>query len=286
MALLARFAKFVAARRALPACRSARAPIVLGAWRRYRSTGGNNNENGGRRFELPAYHLRSRRSLDGRHAQPAGKTQCLYRADGGGDRGCVRARRYRRRRPRRHRHRRGPGILRRRRRVGRRQQFRYVGKPWRRRLRPSTRRTQRPLRRGDLQLPQTLDLRAINGAGGRRRHHHDPADGHSDCGQGRQRSASSSPAAASSPEAGSAWFLPKLVGLPQSLRWCLSGRTFDAEEARQGGLVSEVVDPADLLHRAKAIAHEMTAETSAVSIATHPPDAVALCRRAGSVRAA
>ena len=27
------------------------------------------------------------------------------------------------------------------------------------------------------------------------------------------------------PEAGSAWFLPKLVGLPQALRWCLSGRT-------------------------------------------------------------
>jgi len=26
------------------------------------------------------------------------------------------------------------------------------------------------------------------------------------------------------PEAGSAWFLPKLVGLPQALRWCLSGR--------------------------------------------------------------
>ena len=25
------------------------------------------------------------------------------------------------------------------------------------------------------------------------------------------------------PEAGSAWFLPKLVGLPQALRWCLSG---------------------------------------------------------------
>ena len=31
------------------------------------------------------------------------------------------------------------------------------------------------------------------------------------------------------PEAGSAWFLPKLVGLPQALRWCLSGRTFDAD---------------------------------------------------------
>jgi enoyl-CoA hydratase/carnithine racemase len=43
------------------------------------------------------------------------------------------------------------------------------------------------------------------------------------------------------PEAGSAWFLPRLVGLPQALRWCLSGRVFDAGEALAGGLVSEVV---------------------------------------------
>ena len=69
------------------------------------------------------------------------------------------------------------------------------------------------------------------------------------------------------PEAGSAWFLPKLVGLPQALRWCLSGRTFEANEARQGGLVSEVVEPEELMNRAREIAHELTAETSAVSIA-------------------
>jgi len=69
------------------------------------------------------------------------------------------------------------------------------------------------------------------------------------------------------PEAGSAWFLPKLVGLSQSLRWCLSGRVFDAEEAQHGGLVSEVVEPEKLLDRAKGIAREMTAETSAVAIA-------------------
>src|SRR6188768_131615 len=69
------------------------------------------------------------------------------------------------------------------------------------------------------------------------------------------------------PEAGSAWFLPKLVGLPQALRWCLSGRVFDADEAVRGGLASEAVEPADLLARAKEIAAEFTAETSAVSIA-------------------
>src|SRR5215470_998305 len=69
------------------------------------------------------------------------------------------------------------------------------------------------------------------------------------------------------PEAGSAWFLPKLVGLPQALRWAISGRTFGADEALSGGLVSETVESADLLARAKEIAQELTSETSAVSVA-------------------
>jgi enoyl-CoA hydratase/carnithine racemase len=69
------------------------------------------------------------------------------------------------------------------------------------------------------------------------------------------------------PEAGSAWFLPRLVGLDQALRWCLSGRVFGAEEAHQGGLVSEVLAPADLLPRARAIAVEMIENTAPVSIA-------------------
>ena len=69
------------------------------------------------------------------------------------------------------------------------------------------------------------------------------------------------------PEAGSAWFLPRLVGLPQALRWAISGRTFGAEEALSGGLVSELTEPADILSRAKQIAEELTSETSAVSVA-------------------
>jgi enoyl-CoA hydratase/carnithine racemase len=58
------------------------------------------------------------------------------------------------------------------------------------------------------------------------------------------------------PEAGSAWFLPKLVGLPQALRWAISGRTFGADEALSGGLIC-----------AREIALELTSETSAVSVA-------------------
>lgn len=69
------------------------------------------------------------------------------------------------------------------------------------------------------------------------------------------------------PEAGAASFLPRIVGLPQALRWCYSGRVFPAEEALAGGLVSEVTEPEDLLPRATAIAREIAEETSAISIA-------------------
>ncbi len=69
------------------------------------------------------------------------------------------------------------------------------------------------------------------------------------------------------PEAASAWFLPQIVGLPQALRWCLSGRVFDAAEALAGGLVSEVVADDQLLLRAREIAQEIADNTAPVSIA-------------------
>jgi len=69
------------------------------------------------------------------------------------------------------------------------------------------------------------------------------------------------------PEAGSAWFLPQIVGLPQALRWCLSGRVFGADEALKGGLVSEVVEPDRLLPRAREIAAEIAENTAPVSVA-------------------
>ena len=69
------------------------------------------------------------------------------------------------------------------------------------------------------------------------------------------------------PEAGSAWFLPQIVGLPQALRWCLTGRVFDAAEALEGGLVSEVVAPDELLPTALKLAHEIARNTAPVSVA-------------------
>ena len=69
------------------------------------------------------------------------------------------------------------------------------------------------------------------------------------------------------PEAGSAWFLPKLVGLPQALNWCLRGNLISAEEALAAGLVSEVVEPDQLLPRARELALEIAGNTAPVSIA-------------------
>ena len=69
------------------------------------------------------------------------------------------------------------------------------------------------------------------------------------------------------PEAGSAWFLPQIVGLPQALRWCLTGEVFGSDEALRGGLVSEVVEPDRLLPRAREIAEGIARATAPVSIA-------------------
>jgi enoyl-CoA hydratase/carnithine racemase len=69
------------------------------------------------------------------------------------------------------------------------------------------------------------------------------------------------------PEVGSAWFLPRIVGISQALRWCYSGRIFGADEALKSGLVSEVTAPEKLLEAARAIAEEIATETAPVSIA-------------------
>ncbi len=69
------------------------------------------------------------------------------------------------------------------------------------------------------------------------------------------------------PEAASSWFLPRIVGISQALEWCYSGRVFDAEEAKAGGLVRSVHAPDDLMLAARDIAREIADNTSAVSVA-------------------
>jgi len=69
------------------------------------------------------------------------------------------------------------------------------------------------------------------------------------------------------PEACSSWFLPRVVGIAKAMEWVVTGRVFPAQEALAGGLVSELLAPADLLPRAREIAAEIARSTSAVSIA-------------------
>ncbi|RJT25079.1 enoyl-CoA hydratase [Chakrabartia godavariana] len=69
------------------------------------------------------------------------------------------------------------------------------------------------------------------------------------------------------PEAGSAWYLPQIVGLPQALHWCLTGRLFPASEALAKGLVSEICPADELEHRARTLALEIAENTAPVSVA-------------------
>lgn len=69
------------------------------------------------------------------------------------------------------------------------------------------------------------------------------------------------------PEAASSWFLPRLVGMPTALEWCMTGRIFDANEALDRGLVRSVHPLNGLMDAALAIGHEIAENTSAVSVA-------------------
>ena len=69
------------------------------------------------------------------------------------------------------------------------------------------------------------------------------------------------------PEACSSWFLPRLVGVPTALDWIYSGRVFDANEAKEHGLVQSLHEPDALLPAAMDLAHKVTDKSSQVSIA-------------------
>jgi enoyl-CoA hydratase/carnithine racemase len=69
------------------------------------------------------------------------------------------------------------------------------------------------------------------------------------------------------PEACSSWFLPRLVGMQTALEWCMTGRVFDAAEAKDHGLIRSVHPQSELLEAAHKLAHEISANTSAISVA-------------------
>jgi len=68
------------------------------------------------------------------------------------------------------------------------------------------------------------------------------------------------------PEACSSWFLPKIVGISQALEWCYSGRVFNAEEAKAGGLIRSIHAPDELMSVARGLAREIADNTSALSV--------------------
>jgi enoyl-CoA hydratase/carnithine racemase len=69
------------------------------------------------------------------------------------------------------------------------------------------------------------------------------------------------------PESASSWFLPRLVGISTALEWCYGGRVVTADEAKERGLIRSIYAPEDLLPAARALARELTAASSPVSIA-------------------
>lgn len=72
------------------------------------------------------------------------------------------------------------------------------------------------------------------------------------------------------PEAASSLLLPRLVGPQRAAELLLLGKSFDAVDAQQLGLVNRVVEETVLLAEARALAH---------SVARQPPVALAATRR-------
>jgi enoyl-CoA hydratase/carnithine racemase len=68
------------------------------------------------------------------------------------------------------------------------------------------------------------------------------------------------------PEAASAWFLPRAVGLSRSLEWVFSGRIFPAQEALAAGLVRSLHPRDELMSAARQLAAEIADNTSAVAV--------------------
>ena len=67
------------------------------------------------------------------------------------------------------------------------------------------------------------------------------------------------------PGDGGAWLLPRAIGMARAAEMSLTGEAIDAETALNWGLVSQVVEPDELLHAAHALA---------LRVAANPPQVV------------
>jgi 2-(1,2-epoxy-1,2-dihydrophenyl)acetyl-CoA isomerase len=64
------------------------------------------------------------------------------------------------------------------------------------------------------------------------------------------------------PELASSALLPQMVGQARALEWCLSGRMIAANEAREAGLISEVVAPDALVDRALELGEHLAGQSA------------------------
>jgi len=68
--------------------------------------------------------------------------------------------------------------------------------------------------------------------------------------------------------AGALWRLPELVGEPLAKQMLLAGRILDADEAAAARLLTQLVEPEELLAAAHALADEIAAKSVAATIRT------------------
>ncbi len=69
------------------------------------------------------------------------------------------------------------------------------------------------------------------------------------------------------PEGACTWFLPRIVGFSKAAEWIFTGKLISPQEALEGGLVSKVLPPDELLPAARKLALEIAENTSALSTA-------------------
>lgn len=69
------------------------------------------------------------------------------------------------------------------------------------------------------------------------------------------------------PEACSTWFLPRIVGMSKALEWVYSAEILNPEQALDGGLVSSISEPDNLLNDALSLARKFTENRSPVATA-------------------
>jgi len=70
-----------------------------------------------------------------------------------------------------------------------------------------------------------------------------------------------------SPDSGSTWLLPRLVGVSRAMELLLSGRIFSGAEGAEIGLFARALPAEEVLPAAQEFARDLAASTSAVSVA-------------------